>query len=83
MAPSEVAAAPITHRIVPVLFSSISAALPASCHHPKLGRRPLALKQAYCFQVFVCVCLQQKHDSEGSSVHFFREWLNSSDRNKS
>lgn len=36
---------------------SISAALPARCHHSKLARRLLTLKQAYCFQVFVCICL--------------------------
>lgn len=60
MALPGVPAGPITHGAVPVLSSSISAALPASCHQPNLARRPFALEKAYCFQVFVCVCLQQK-----------------------
>lgn len=83
MALPEVPACPTTHGAVPVLSSTISGALPASCHHPKLARRALALMQVYCFQVLLCVCLQQKHGFEGSSVNFSREWLNNSDRNKS
>lgn len=40
---------PIISVAVPVL----STALSASCHHPKLARRPSTVEKSYCCQVFV------------------------------
>lgn len=59
---------------VAVLVLSSSTALSASCHHPKLARRPSAVEKSYHCRVFVFA--SSRNVSRGGSVNCSREWLN-------
>lgn len=72
---------PIISVAVPVLSSCNSTALSASCHHPKLARRPSAVEKSYCCQVFVFASSRNMFLKEVQWTVPENGWI-SGDRNK-
>lgn len=75
-------AGPIISVAVPVLSSCNSTALSASCHHPKLARRPSAVQKFYCCQVLVFASSRNVFLKEVQWTVLENGWIND-DRNKS